>query len=164
MTISIQLFCGAKAPQKSLIQPIKNQIEILKAQGGIWTSTYNEEFGSEWLTFYNTVFGIPEEGLNGWLLTPSPTARVYTIDSYDDLNRLFKSYELKITGVPNIIKMLDFEKMTEDFDAIHLTTQGKTETRLSHPFKLHTWDCECTHWFKWCFDKVEPIGKIKGFK
>ncbi|WAT23512.1 hypothetical protein O0R52_22280 (plasmid) [Bacillus halotolerans] len=161
MTLSTQLFCG-KEPQKSLIQPIENQIEIVKARGGIWTSTYNKELGSDWVRVYDEIFGIPERGLDGWLLTPSSKARVYIVDSYNDLKRMFNSYERKLDDIPDVIKMLDFEKMSRDFDAIHLTVQGKEETRHSYPFNLYTWDCECTHWFRWCFDEVESIGRIKG--
>lgn len=160
MTASIQLFCGKKEPQKSCVQPIKNQIECLKAKGGIWTSTYNKELGSDWVGVYKSFWGMPEEGLDGWLLTPSSNARVYKIDSLNDLIWMYQNYKRKLADIPDVIKMLDFEKMSQDFDAIHLTAKGMRETRHSRPINLYAWDCECTHWFKWCFEKVEYIGKI----
>lgn len=162
MTAPIQLFCGNSEPQKSNIHPIKNQIECLKAGGGIWTSTYNSKSGSDWVQVYNNLWGIPEEGIDGWLLTPSLNARVYKIDSFNDLIWMYQNYKRVLADIPVFIKMINFEKMAQDFDAVHLTAKGKSETRHSWPINLHTWDCECMHWFRWCFEKVEYIGKIKS--
>jgi hypothetical protein len=33
--------------------------------------------------------------------------------------------------------------MTYEVDAIHLTERGEHETRLSQPYSLYGWDCEC---------------------
>ncbi|MEX3914305.1 hypothetical protein AB4672_21265 [Bacillus paralicheniformis] len=162
MTAPIQLFCGKSEPQKSNIQPIKNQIECLKAGGGIWTSTYNNESGSDWVRVYDSLWGIPKEGIDGWLLTPSSNSCVYKIDSLNDLIWMYQNYKRTLADIPDFIKMINFEKMAQDFDAVHLTAKGKSETRHSWPINLHAWDCECTHWFRWCFEKVEYIGKIKS--
>ncbi|KRT93078.1 hypothetical protein AB447_203860 [Bacillus glycinifermentans] len=143
--------------------PIKNRIEISKAEGGIWTSTYHKENGSDWIQVYDLIKGIPEEGLDGWLLIPSMDARVYTVSTLADLLWLHEKYEQKNAGVPDFIKSLDFEKMTDDFDAIHLTKEGQQQTRHSRPVNLWGWDSESTHWFRWCFEKVEYIGKVRGF-
>jgi hypothetical protein len=132
----------------------------VKAHGGLWTSTYHPAYGSDWVREANGMFGWPKEGVEGFLLFPSPEARIYTVDSLDDLMGLHERYEAEDTELSHMFKVLDYEKMSQDYDGMHLTERGQWETRLSHPYSLYGWDCECVYWFRWCFDEVRSIGKI----
>lgn len=70
---------------------------------------------------------------------------------------------------------LDFERLKEDYDCIHLTGKGEAETRFpwmglgsgKQDYKsasLCGWDCESTCWLTFPFDKIEYIGGKKSFK
>jgi hypothetical protein len=52
---------------------------------------------------------------------------------------------------------LDFEAISNDYDGIHLTTNGESATRLTSGISLYGWDVECTLWFRWCFESVEKL-------
>lgn len=65
-----------------------------------------------------------------------PNARIYTIDSYGDLERLAKQYKYNLS----ISQYLDFEALSKDYDAIELTDNGQIETRFSEPYNLYGWD------------------------
>lgn len=155
-----QLFCGKREPHESLLIPIHNQVGFVKAGGGLWTSTYAKEYYSDWVLAYEDMWGIPSQGLDGWLLTPTPHARIYTVDSLADLHWLHERYEIQ-NELSSFMKRLDYEKMAVDFDGMHLTRKGQWDTRMSHPIDLYGWDCESTHWFRWCFETVEYLGKVK---
>lgn len=152
MIMSLQAFVG-REPREELVQPITNRM-FIKPNGGIWTSSYNEEYGSDWIRwmhneqFYNNGY----EDI--YLLKPRDDAKIYTIDSYEDLKALVDKY-------PPIVHMLgtflDFEAISNDYDGIHLTAKGESATRLTSGISLYGWDVECTLWFRWCFESVEKL-------
>ena len=53
ITMSLQAFVGEE-PRKELVQPITNRM-FIKPNGGIWTSSYNEEYGSDWIRWMHNV-------------------------------------------------------------------------------------------------------------
>jgi hypothetical protein len=60
-----------------------------------------------------------------------------------------------------VIKMFDFEKLAQDYDAMHLTKRGQIETRFSYDVNLWGgWDCESTVWFRWVFAEVRWLGEL----
>lgn len=159
MKINNQLFLHKTEPKESLLSPIQNRM-FIKGHGGIWTSTYVKEYGSDWVRAYDDMFGMPDEGIDAWLLKPYSNLKVCIVDSLEDLMSLFEKYELKTDFPDYMFRFLDYEKMALDYDGMHLTRNGEHETRMSHPYTLYGWDCECTHWFRWCFEEVKYLGKI----
>lgn len=150
-----QLFFGSK-PEKQLIKPIKNS-QWIKADGGIWTSTYYNG-SSEWVEWCDREQFFTQSSREGWLLYPNSKARVYIIDCYKDLEILVNTYGIHpFNRYPNI----DYEKMSKDYDGLHLTSKGRSDTRFSEPYSFSGWDVESTHWFSWIFDEVKYIGKIE---
>ncbi len=143
-------------------QPCPERLEVIKnrgagwvkPQGGMWTSTYlpKAAYGSDWGRY--CVRDTDQEGrfaiytLRWWLLEPLPGARIVTIDTLEDLRKLGNRYVLARTSYSYF---LDFEAISQDYDAMHLTEAGQVRTRLTYPDNLYGWDCESTLWFRWCF-------------
>jgi len=165
--LETQLFICNAAPMPELLQPINNgdgkRSIFVKPLGGMWTSTWLEEIqGSDWVEWCRSeTFGDPNV-LRWHLLTPSPDARIAVIDSVSDLLALLHQYPREMHPLLSSFagRYLDYERMTVDFDAIHLTARGQRHTHLSIQADLYGWDCECTLWFRWCFIEVKQIVPV----
>lgn len=152
-----QLFVGYQ-PKIELMNPVFNR-NFVKAGGGLWTSTFidNDSY-SDWIewcvgnNFWST------DNIEGWLLTVNKDVRILEIDSLEDAKKAFSKYSYSLHGIMNF---LDYEKMSKDYDGFHLTNKGEIQTRWDINNSLYGFDCESTHWFRWVFDKVESIGKLK---
>ena len=152
--MSTQAFVGEE-PKEELVQPITNRM-FIKPDGGIWTSSYNEEFGSDWIRWMHSEQFYNNGHEDVYLLKPRDDAKIYTINSYTDLLHLIKQYPPIITVFG---KFLDFEAIAKDYDGIHLTYDGEIATRYTDDIDLYGWDVECTLWFRWCFSSVEMLDK-----
>ena len=137
-TIRIISFGKTELTEERFIQP-KN--DWIKPIGGIWGSTYipDEVYSSDWERWC-----IEENFGYNWkeavIFTLKPDAKIYEIDSVQDLNNLAKAYNVHGNGV---LTCLDFEAMVAaGIDAIHLTEKGQEETRFSRPYTLYGWDVE----------------------
>lgn len=167
-----QLFIG-KQPKRQRIAPIVNRNDFgIKPHGGLWTSTYDARYGSDWVQWcLGEEFRMPEDNRwKGYLLYPKSYARILEIDSYRDLERLMGEYEhspylqtLNPTGfrIPGILRGLNYERLSHRYDAIHLTRRGQMETHFSDDYSLYGWDCESTLWLRWCFSRVKYVGKAE---
>lgn len=165
-----QVFTSLGAmPQPNLFIPIKNPVDPphKPLTGGLWTSTYCPEMGSDWIKFALRILPGRVQKENLWLLTPKPDANVFTIDSLLDLQRLVAQYEardhpFKELGV-KFFALIDFEALAAaGYDAIHLTKRGQIQTHMTLLFgsdlpTLYGWDVECTYWLRWAFDEVEQL-------
>lgn len=136
--VRIISFGKTELTEERFIQP-KN--DWIKPIGGIWGSTYipDEVYSSDWERWC-----IEENFGYNWkeavIFTLKPDAKVYEIDSVQDLNNLAKAYNVHGNGV---LTRLDFEAMAAaGIDAIHLTEKGQEETRFSRPYTLYGWDVE----------------------
>lgn len=143
------------------IRPVKNQ-HFVKPDWGLWTSTFNPEgkYASGWVEW--CAGEMPEwiVDMHAFLLTVSPTARVYTIDSLGDLVSLVSKYPLK-TDIPQLkqFEWIDWEAVSRDYDGVYLTDEGQWATRFSTP-SLYGWDSESTLWFRNVFTKVVPYEGV----
>ena len=164
MSIQLNVLSGEINPAK--MKSIQNNLSALKPSGGLWTSSYIPFIGSDWVQYSFKVggFRVPDnEVWDGYLLYPKHDARIFTIDSYKDLERLMDQYRIKSKlKFANFYARranysIDFEKMAQDYDGIHLTRKGQILTKKSYPYNLDGWDVESTIWFRWVFDKAEPI-------
>jgi hypothetical protein len=83
------------------------------------------------------------------------------VSCLDDLKVLLTTYPLdRGKSEDYAFQPLDFERMAQDFDGMHLTDEGQWSTRLTQP-SLYGWDCESTCWFRWMFDRVEQGPRIE---
>lgn len=145
------------------ISPVKNHDYRSKPEynTGFWTSTYDEKIGSDWIQWCIHDSGwIPRDGKwKGFLLQANKNARILHVDCFDDLKKICEKYMipnefggLRLSGLTSI----DFVKMANDYDGMHLTRKGQWETRFSIP-SLYGWDCESTVWFRDVFDRVTRV-------
>lgn len=152
-------------------QPVVNDPDDYRQKprhGGLWTSTWREKTqDSAWVAWcQDNSFGDVEQ-MAWWLLTPAKDIRVYTIASVAGLERCLQEY-----GRPHLLaqrvsvftqfakkRVLDFERLAQDYDCLHLTARGASETHLSLPNDMNSWDCESTLWFRWCFVDVHCMTK-----
>jgi hypothetical protein len=142
------------------VRPVRNDAKSLnKPRGGFWTSTYYPDYGSAWVRYcvayrYNGPFE-----LHWSVSSVAGSARVAAIDSAEDLAELISRYP-RIAGRR---RGLDFERVSLEYDGLHLTHQGYLKTRSRrHGPTLIGWDCESTLWFRWVFTDwhtVQPYFK-----
>jgi len=142
------------------VAPVENR-RFIKPKWGFWTSTYDaERQSSAWVDWcLAEEFGDVTRG-SWFVLTPDPAAHVFVIDTLPDLRYLVEHYfDPEALPYMRFITCLDFECLSQDFDAIHLTEAGQWATRHSQPHDLNGWDCECTLWFRWRFTSIVPVEK-----
>ena len=142
-----------------LVAPVENR-HFIKPKWGFWTSTYDaERQSSAWVDWcLAEEFGDVTAG-SWFVLTPDPRARVYVIDGLVDLQHLIKNYpQPGAEAYMRFYACLDFERLAQEYDAIHLTERGQWATRHSTP-NLNGWDVECTLWFRWCFTSMEQVER-----
>lgn len=130
-----------------------------KPIGGLWACKYNEngEFKSEWHRWcYNEE---PEWVRNyGVVFELKENARIYIIDTEDDLNELLQKYKTYALGEIRLAT-LDFEKIKDDYDCIYLTNNGVHATAFSNSLpNLYGWDVESLLILKFdCISKCKYV-------
>jgi len=144
-----QLFTGSSAPSADRMAAIVNA-GWTKPNGGMWTSTRTGPGNSEWVAFCEREY---PDGLAvatcRVTLHVCPDARIAEIDNAADLAELLVAYPAH--GLDGQLR-LDFEAMAVDFDGLHLTDNGESETRSGYSgHSLYSWDFESTLWFRWAF-------------
>ena len=90
---------------------------------------------------------------------PNNNVKLLIINDEKDANdayQMFSYNPYKEQGI-DFFRFLDYEKMAEQYDGIHLTEDGEARTRYMFPMTFCGWDCESTLWFRWKFDKVEKL-------
>lgn len=148
----------------SKIKPAYNGWVKPERAGGLWTSTFDIETKNQWVEFRTREsFEVPLDGKwRGYILTPKKKARIYVIDSLSDLLRLLDKYPYNPYKENSFIRWgvtiyPDFEAISKDYDAIHLTQEGQWATRMTEP-NLYGWDFESTLWFRDCFTHATPVS------
>lgn len=154
-----QLWIGNHEPLPEVLMnmpPLRNG--HWKPVGGLWTSTYlpDGEHPSEWVRWCSSEMPNWIKGRERWLLMPQP-ARVFVIDGIGDLHKAMRCWPLApiYRGAD---KAIDFTAMAEEYDAVRVTEEGHWRTRMTFPLNTYAWDCESTCWFRWCFERVEPMA------
>lgn len=136
-----------------------NTVDLIKPHGGFWTSTFHPapaKYASDWVEW--CAQGM-EEWLRGsaYLIEIAPAARIYTIDSLPDLERMMLAFDAHLI---HTFPYFDWGQVAEKYDGIHLTSRGQWRTRLSIP-SLYGWDSESTVWLNNVFADVRPYtGKL----
>jgi hypothetical protein len=127
---------------------------ISKPRGGLWTSTYEPEYGSAWVRWC-VAYRYTDPFESHWTVMLAPeAARVETIDSSAMLAELIERYPRTLRGR----RGLDFELLSRDYDCLHLTPRGYLQTRSSRSGpSLRGWDCESTVWFRWIFREWRKV-------
>ena len=125
---------GFKIYDPYKISPIINTGWV-KPLGGLWTSPINSKYG--WKHWCKDAEFRECNKRNSFTIEINDNAKILIINTLKDLEslELIKAdYGAKF--IPN------FELLAKEYDAIHLTVNGQTETRFSYPICLYGWDCE----------------------
>jgi len=145
----ILIHYGNNKFSKTMFTPVKNR-NWNKPTGGLWTSPLYSSWGwKDWCHAEN--FRECTED-NSFIITLKENARVLKIDTRQDLYNVKET--IIINAGPYARKMLDFELLAKNYDAIWLTENGQIETRFpayydnistrdeNAAFDLYGWDCE----------------------
>jgi hypothetical protein len=134
--MEILIHYGSINYQPELVKPIQND-NWVKPKGGLWTSPVNSQHGwKDWCE--SSDFRECREE-NSFKLLPKPGARIFKIDSLQDLINA-PSVPINIGSYKN--RYLNFELLAKGYDMIWLTEKGQYETHLSYPINLYGRDCE----------------------
>lgn len=116
---------------------IKNR-DFIKPHGGLWSSPVNSSYG--WKDWCESE-GYKVESLSSWFkFKLNCNSNIFVIDELSDLINLMKIYR-RTDQYLYFENVLDFEKISKDYDGILLTDNGERKTRYSDP-ELYGWDCE----------------------
>lgn len=147
----------------------------VKPMGGLWTSTYHKKIGCGWLAWcQGEDFRLDHEEV--YKLKFDPESKVYVIDSWEDYMDLKSQYLVhppdgateQEKSFHELFQFIDWVKVSDIYDAIHLTEKGEGETRYpsfglgssSRDMGLYGWDCESTLWLKYKVISSEYLGRV----
>ncbi len=163
MEYATQVWIGARAPRAELLNEIVDIGRSKPRGGGLWTSTQDALHGSDWLRWCKEAkYSIMAEAWSAWLLQVAPEARVYEIDSHQDLERLAEQFPV-ISAERDRVRTPSWYAVSHEYDGVRLTKAGQRATRHSTLLNLDDWDCECTLWFRWAFTAVRRSEIPTGF-
>ena len=103
---------------------------------------HNKDTISGWYQFCKEQNFVKADNTVGVIFTLKEEARVYTIDSKEDLDNLVNKYPNDVLEILKERAGLNFIAVSKDYDAIYLTDKGQWATRFSQPNTLYGWDCE----------------------
>ena len=155
-TMKTQLLLSPPTTLSCTVPPVRNRWSAWnKPEGGLWTSTYRPETQDSAWVEWRSIYLSPPDHKAWWLLTPTPAARILTIDTLDDFIALLAVAAMRGSRC----RTPDFERLSHDYDGLHLTEQGQRQTHSPYPYPddLNGWDSECTLWFRWCFVTSERL-------
>lgn len=134
---------------RSRFTVIKNRALFNKPSGGLWTSPIDSKWGwKDWCIGEH--FNIDK--LNKFFIIElKKDSKILKINSLDDLKKVpLQNLDDRVKNYPELkdvfysMNFPNYEKISKEYDAIHLTERGQYETRLP-PFgepNLYGWDCE----------------------
>lgn len=136
---NVKYLCiGIEEIDNSMFKTIEN-VNRYVPDGGLWGSIFisNGEFKSNWHEFCSRELNSMIRNY-GVLFSVLENSKGYVIDSLDDLLKLHNKFHYTWRDR----ELLDFEKITENYDYLILTEKGEEETR-SPMYSLYAWDSEC---------------------
>lgn len=148
------------------IAPYGNRGNNKPDNGGFWTSTQTEDGDSDWINFARREgFYEGNHGLRKMNVTIADDSKMLIIDSREDYEQALETYGMKVDPIKKPLasigradKILDFEKLTKDYDALTLTKNGMRENNDY----FYGWDCESTVWLN--VDKFESVTEGEELK
>lgn len=122
---------GQKNFDRNLFAPIENKPYFTKPSGGLWASRTDAKYGwKDWCI--NNDFAECRKD-NSFTFTLKDGAKVLEVNSVKDLEKV-----PKIKNDGEIYTMIDFEKLSESYDAIEVNISSDHNLY----FTLYGWDCD----------------------
>ena len=157
---------GTALPDPATFRPVLRQPperDLNRPQGGLWSSpiTARHPNGAPAATAWTVWCNAPERTVRPFLheskapydtgvaINPQPEARVYRIDTQDDLNRLVEAYPVPDWTFGRPIAP-NWEALTAaGTDAVFVSAEGLAANEDRHPLtepSLYGWDCPSVLW------------------
>lgn len=142
---------------KTFFQPVQNH--LFKPRCGLWSSTliHKWDYLSHWHWFSDKVWKKTKKVRT--LFEFKSNTRIYEIDSYKDLEKLYSREPYNPFDLKSIT-FIDYERLACDIDVIHLTFKGQYETAHSSPLNLWSWDVESCLIMN--YDSIKIIEELNG--
>ena len=122
---------------------IRNHKFFNKPNGGLWGSPIDSSWG--WKDWCDSENFKRNDGFNsGFTWEISDPDKILIIDSMETYQSLPESYKYSssLFGYRTNYIYLDFERISQDYDAILLTERGFNELRHDISLNFCFWDCE----------------------
>lgn len=122
---------------------IKNRRFCGKPDGGLWGSPVDSSWG--WKDWCDSEDFRQETGFNsGFTWELSDPSRILILDCMKTYQELPGLYKIKYLDEPFAggSESLNFERISQDYDAILLTENGLDELRGDFSLNFYSWDCE----------------------
>jgi len=147
------------------VNQIRNYPVANKPLGAIWTSTFKPDgkYCSDWIKWCTTDAPewLPKSEDQCYILIPEDNCKIVDINSVSDYLNVLDEYRLH----SKYGDVINFEKLSKDYDAIHVTQNAINETAyidtLYNTIGLWGWSVESTAWFRMCFKKIIKLSSIK---
>jgi hypothetical protein len=153
--IDLPLLVFDETYDPSKFEPITNKPFDNKPNGGLWTSPFIPDKGSEWIEWCKEEnFGMGGKGSPMSILKVKDDGKFLLINTLKDLIEALKAFQLKtyqskLLGRSSFLNdpVLDYESLARCVDGVYLTKAGQGATRLSgiedvSRASLYGWDCE----------------------
>lgn len=143
MNNNIYIHYGSTYFDFGRFNPIKNRNGWVKPSGGLWASSQEYDFSwYDWLDRegYNSSddTDFSKYKNNGFFKFKLNTSKILTIKTDEELDDVMKDYANKEGLIYSITKCLDFEKLSNDYDAIEVLISNDYRLNIS----LMGWDCD----------------------
>lgn len=169
---------GITEIREELCHPVLNDLmdNRNKPLGGLWASTYfqDEENNhlSSWIDFCLTDYWVDDQGWldkysHGVIFELNPNSKICEIDCLVDYLAVLEKYSINYKTC-RYKKGLDFEKLSKDYDAIHLTDNAVREMRfvldIDDIMDFYSWDVESFVLFNLNCINRESIQYVKLYE
>jgi hypothetical protein len=163
---------GVLPPYPCNFKAVRNLEYLVRPDHGLWCSAVTAwssdgaPTGTAWTDWCATpdeLTGLPS-GYHGrytqfTAVEPLPQARIYLIDTRDDLDRLVAEFPLP-PGHPMSRSAPDWEAMAASgWDAVYVSAAGLTanaERFVTREPSLHRWDCPSVLWLRPAYRLTTP--------
>lgn len=158
MKLAPQVFVSHSKPVPEKIDAVVNR-RFWKPDGGLWTSTLDEE-GGQWLRWlHGEGYSLDGERWGGklWLLEPKE-ANLFTVWTPREFRELTDAFPYDLANHDSIESLgpfVDWAAMTESYDGVYVPNPWPW--RFGHEdmgagMFFYGLDAECTCWFRWRFE------------
>lgn len=150
---------GLSCYNPTKFKEVTNEQDYLnKPEGGLWSSPANSEWG--WKDWCDSEMWRKGFGLScGFKFKLKKSARIFAIDSLSDYRACVEKYGKGIRWSDR--KVIDWEKISKEYDGLFLTLKGFDETRIGLD-GFHTWDCESMVIFNLdCVSEVKSLRRCE---
>ena len=147
-----------------------NRSFLNKPSGGLWSSPKKSEWGwKDWCE--SEMFREKSYFKVGFKFKLKKSAKIFVLDTAQDYLELPEDYFIDHKYIPGAAKSLNWEKMSEIYDAFLLTECGLNETRELgfDPFSpgrlgFCYWDCETLLVFSLdCISEIKSLRPFRNF-